>query len=181
MVGYSFIWNFNGQIKWHQHIIHFIWFTYSWTLINHLLTYLCFRLDRTRRQFSSPAHHLGTFSLSIFISNFQFQVGSYEPTIFNSSLALCLLTSGRNLLIVFWQYKNTGSNMSIFQQAKLSCQWFIGPPAIKASINQTFFWKRFLGLPALLPFAGFSILRSALTWGDIKWKKIIRDGSSTAL
>ena len=93
------IWNLNGQIQWHQHIIHFIWFTYSWTLINHLLTYLCFRLDRTRRQFSCPAHHLGTFSLSIFISNFQFQVGSYEPTIFNSSLALSLLTSGTNVFI----------------------------------------------------------------------------------
>ena len=79
---------------------------------------------------SLPPWH---FSFSIFISNFQFQVGSYEPTIFNSSLALCLLTSGTNLLIVFWQYDNTGSNMSIFQQAKLSSQ------AIKASINQTFF------------------------------------------
>ena len=64
-----------------------------------------FRLDRTNRQFSSATCPLGTFSFSIFMSNFQFQVGSYEPTIFNSSLALCLLTSGTNLLIVFCNMK----------------------------------------------------------------------------
>ena len=100
MVGYFFY----LKLKWSNQVTptyHPFHLVHSWTLINHFLTCLCFRLDRTNRQFSSATCPLGTFSFSIFMSNFQFQVGSYEPTIFNSSVALCLLTSGANLLIVF--------------------------------------------------------------------------------